>query len=108
MPSIMKPSQSLKILYALAFADGLALLALVFFAVPMKHLFDSPVFVSVLGPTHGFLFVSLVATLIYALKQRAVPSMLALKVFALALVPLGGFYADYLIKKHGQQVRSFQ
>jgi hypothetical protein len=34
----MKPSQSLKILYTLAFADGLALLALVFFAVPMKHL----------------------------------------------------------------------
>ena len=107
MPALMKPHRSLKILYALAFADGLALLALVFFAVPMKRLFDLPVFVSILGPIHGFLFLSLVASLIYALQQRAVPSMLALKVFVLALVPLGGFYADYLIKKHGQKTLMF-
>ena len=92
-----------KTLYALAFVDGVALLSLVLVAVPIKRLLDVPIFVSVLGPVHGVLFLSLLATLMYALAQRALPSGLALKVFALALVPLGGFYADRLIKQHSLQ-----
>jgi integral membrane protein len=92
-----------KTLYSLAFVDGVALLALVFVAVPLKRMLDLPVFVSILGPTHGVLFLSLIATVIYALIKRALPGVLALKIVVLAFVPLGGFYADHLIKKHSQQ-----
>ena len=92
-----------KTLYILAFVDGVALLTLVFVAVPIKRLLDEPVFVSILGPTHGALFLSLIVTVMVALSKRALPSALAIKIVILAFIPLGGFYADHLIKKHSQQ-----
>ena len=58
-----------KILYWLAFSDGLALLALVFVAVPFKYLLDQPLGVKVLGPLHGTLFLSLAVTTLAALGR---------------------------------------
>ena len=51
-----------KILYWLAFLDGLALLALLLVAVPLKYSMDFPLGVSLLGPLHGTLFLSLMLT----------------------------------------------
>ena len=103
MSKIANHRRLFKTLYTLAFVDGVALLSLVFVAVPIKRMLGEPVFVSILGPTHGALFLSLIATVIYALSKRALPSTLALKIVVLAFIPLGGFYADHLIKKHSQQ-----
>ena len=91
-----------KTLYTLAFLDGVALLMFVFVAVPLKRMLDLPIFVSILGPTHGVLFLSLIVTVVCALIKRALPAVLALKIVVLAFIPLGGFYADHLIKKHSQ------
>lgn len=103
MSKIVDHRRLFKTLYSLAFVDGVALLTLVFVAVPIKRMLGEPVFVSILGPTHGVLFLFLIATVIYALTRRALPSALALKIVVLAFIPLGGFYADHLIKKHSRQ-----
>ena len=58
-----------KILYWLAFSDGIALLALVFVAVPLKYLLDQPLGVKLLGPLHGTLFLSLAVTTLAALGR---------------------------------------
>ena len=88
-----------KILYWLAFSDGLALLALVFVAVPLKYLLDLPLGVKVLGPLHGALFISLALTTLAALYRGMLKPGLAALVFFGALVPLGAFYADYRLKR---------
>ncbi len=93
----------LNMIYGLAFTDGVALLGLVLIAVPLKRLAGWPILVSILGPIHGVLFISLVTILIYSVIKRVLPSLMAIKIILLAFIPLGGFYADYLIKKYIQQ-----
>lgn len=88
-----------KMLYWLAFSDGLALLALVFIAVPAKYVLDIPLGVRVLGPLHGALFVSLSLTLAAALFRGVVKPGLAALLFFGALVPLGAFYADHKLRQ---------
>ncbi|MGC9385795.1 MAG: DUF3817 domain-containing protein [Hydrogenovibrio sp.] len=90
---------NIKLLYWLAFLDGIALLLLVFVAVPIKYQLDWPYGVKVLGPLHGVLFISLTLTMLWAvLKKHIQPSLGALMFFA-ALIPLGAFYADHRLKK---------
>lgn len=88
-----------KALYWLAFSDGIALIALVFVAVPVKYLLDIPLGVKILGPVHGTLFISLALTMIIALFRRVLTPGLAALLFFGALVPLGAFYADYKLKQ---------
>lgn len=89
----------LKTLYWLAFADGIALLLLVFIAVPVKYNLGIPLGVTILGPIHGVLFLSLTLTTVTALiRGRLKPSLAAL-LFIGALIPLGAFYADYKLKQ---------
>ncbi len=88
-----------KILYWLAFCDGVALLALVFVAVPIKYLLDLPLGVKILGPVHGTLFVSLALTMFTAVSRGILKPGLAALLFFGALLPLGAFYADYKLKQ---------
>lgn len=88
-----------KALYWLAFADGLALLALVLVAVPVKYLLAIPLGVKLLGPVHGTLFISLTLTLLAALKRGVVRPRLAALLFFGALIPLGAFYADHKLRQ---------
>ena len=46
-----------RIIYWLAFMDGIALLALAGVAVPVKYMLDMPIGVKILGPIHGTLFI---------------------------------------------------
>ncbi|ENO90229.1 DUF3817 domain-containing protein [Thauera linaloolentis] len=88
-----------RLIYWLAFADGLALLALVAIAVPAKHLLDMPAGVSVLGPVHGALFISLALASLTALARGILRPGLALLLFLGALLPFGAFFADHRLKK---------
>ncbi|AZR82136.1 DUF3817 domain-containing protein [Thiomicrospira sp. S5] len=89
----------LKLLYWLALLDGIALLLLVFVAVPIKYQFDWPYAVKVLGPTHGVLFISLTLTMLTAVSKKLIRPGLGALIFVAALIPLGAFYADYRLKK---------
>jgi integral membrane protein len=88
-----------KTLYWLAFADGCALLMLVFVAVPVKYLLDFPLGVKLLGPIHGGLFISLTLTTVAALSRKVVKPGLAALLLIGALIPLGAFYADYRLRQ---------
>ncbi|MCR9183742.1 MAG: DUF3817 domain-containing protein, partial [Flavobacteriaceae bacterium] len=46
----------IKIFKVVAFWEGISLLLLLFFAMPLKYIWDLPVFVSVIGMAHGILF----------------------------------------------------
>lgn len=91
--------KTIKWLYWLAFFDGIALLALVAIGLPLKYVWEWPVLVKILGPTHGVLFISLTFTLLSALLQKLIKPGLAVIVFVGALIPGGAFYADYRMKK---------
>lgn len=96
-----------KRLYRLAMLDGFALLALVMIAVPLKRWADFPWAVKVLGPVHGALFLALTLTLVVAVSQQAIRKRLGALILVLAFIPLGAFYADYLLKK-SQQTEDLQ
>ena len=89
----------LKLVDRLAFADGAALLALLFVAVPVKYLFDQALGVRILGPLHGALFLSLGATTISALIRGALRPGLAIMLLIGALLPFGAFVADRKLRQ---------
>jgi integral membrane protein len=91
--------KTVKVLYWLAFLDGLALLGLVTVGMPLKYGMDWPLLVKILGPTHGVLFIALSLTLIAALSLNLIRPTLGAIVFFGALIPGGAFYADYRLKK---------
>lgn len=88
-----------KILYWLAFSDGIALLVLVFVAVPVKYLLDQPLGVKLLGPLHGVLFLSLATATVSALGRGILRPGLALLLLVGALLPLGAFFADHKLRQ---------
>ena len=88
-----------KILYWLAFSDGIALLALVFIAVPLKYVLDQPLGVKVLGPVHGALFLSLATAKLAALARGVLRPALALMLIVGAFLPLGAFLADHKLRQ---------
>lgn len=94
-----------KILYWLAFSDGLALLALVFVAVPVKYVLDLPIGVRLLGPLHGALFLSLAATTLSALGRGILRPGLAALLLGGALLPLGAFFADHQLRQAYPELR---
>ena len=88
-----------KILHALAFADGIALLALLFVAVPVKYMLDQPLGVKIIGPMHGALFLSLATATLSALARGILRPSLAFLLLIGALLPLGAFFADYKLRQ---------
>lgn len=88
-----------KVIYWLAFSDGLALLFLVFIAVPLKYVLDVPLGVKILGPIHGALFLSLTAATLTALGRGVLKPRLAAFLLIGALIPLGAFFADHKLKQ---------
>lgn len=89
----------LRLIHTLAFSDGMALLLLVFVAVPVKYLLQMPLGVKVLGPLHGALFLSLSFSTLLALGRGLIQPRLAALIFFGALIPLGAFLADHQLKK---------
>lgn len=87
----MMTSDGLRRLRILALVEGSSLLVLVGVAVPLKHLFDLPVAVKVLGPLHGIAFLAYVVALIDALGTRGLTGRRAGVALLAAVIPGGGF-----------------
>lgn len=88
-----------RIIHHLAFLDGLALLALVFVAVPLKYFLDLPLGVRILGPIHGTLFLSLMLASLSGVARGALRPGFAMLLFVGALLPLGAFFADARLRR---------
>jgi len=84
----------LKFFKIIAFLEGISLLLLFFFAMPIKYLMDDPRYVQHIGMAHGVLFVGYVV-LALMLKYSYRWSAKKLTIVLLASVlPFGTFYIE--------------
>lgn len=84
----------LKIFKITAFLEGVSLLLLIFFAMPMKYLMNDPIYVKHIGMAHGLLFVAYVVMALM-LKFEYNWSARKLTIILLASVlPFGTFYVE--------------
>jgi integral membrane protein len=72
-------------------AEGVSLLLLYFFAMPMKYIFNEPIYVKHIGMAHGLLFVLYVLFAIVLFYKKTI-NFKAFVIFnLLSLIPFG-FY----------------
>lgn len=78
----------------IALLEGLSLLALLFFAMPMKYIAGNPIYVKNIGMAHGILFILYIAFAIL-IKNEQKWSFKTLSVVCIAsMVPFGTFYIE--------------
>ena len=84
----------LKFFKIVAFLEGISLLLLFFFAMPMKYLLDDSLYVKHIGMAHGVLFIGYVV-LALMLKYEYNWTRKKLTIILLASVlPFGTFYVE--------------
>jgi integral membrane protein len=77
--------------------EGYSYLLLLFIAMPLKYLYNTPEYVRPMGSIHGVLFVAfmiLLALMFFKVKLSFKNSVLA---FLLSLVPFGTFFLKRLV-----------
>jgi integral membrane protein len=90
----------LGILRILGLLEGSSLIALIFIAMPLKYVFESPLAVQVVGPIHGVLFILFVLiSLTVSIAQGWSFWKTTWKVMLSSFVPFGTFYVDAKILK---------
>jgi integral membrane protein len=78
----------------IALLEGISLLALLFFAMPMKYIFGNPIFVKNIGMAHGVLFLLyIVFAVVLKIEQKW--EMKKFGIICLAsIIPFGTFYIE--------------
>lgn len=74
--------------------EGVSFLLLMLFAMPMKYLFDQPVYVKWIGWAHGILFMALGFQTLIAWRAGILRFATAFWVMVAALLPAGPFFMD--------------
>jgi integral membrane protein len=84
----------IKTFRSIALLEGLSLLALLFFAMPMKYFGGNDIYVKNIGMAHGILFIMYIAFAIL-LKNEQKWSFKTLLIICLAsIIPFGTFYVE--------------
>lgn len=89
----------LKHLSLMTLLEGASLIALVLIAVPLKHMADMPMAVSVIGPLHGAFYLWTMAVLGIVLFRRHLRVRDGSIVALAALIPFGGLLSHRLIRR---------
>jgi integral membrane protein len=77
-----------------ALLEGISLLLLLFFAMPMKYIFDDPIFVKNIGMAHGLLFIAYILLAII-IKEEKDWNWKTFGIICLAsIIPFGTFYVE--------------
>ena len=93
----------LKFFKNLAFVEGVSAILLFFFAMPMKYIFDNPIYVKHIGMAHGILFITYIIILIGSAIKMKMP-LWAIPAGVLgSLLPFGPFIFDHLLKNNLQK-----
>jgi len=79
--------------------EAASFLVLLFVAMPLKYLADSPLAVRVVGPIHGVLFLLFVALLLQVKTDRGWGGLRTLGFFVAALLPFGPFVVDGKLRR---------
>jgi integral membrane protein len=83
-----------KIFRGISILEGLSLLVLLCFAMPMKYILGDPEYVKHVGMAHGLLFVAYVLFAIMTKFELDWKPKTLLIVFAASVIPFGTFYID--------------
>ncbi len=90
----------------IAWVTGVGLIVLVLVAVPLKYFFGQPALASVVGVTHGFLYmIYIVCTLLLAERCRWRP-VDALVILAAGTIPFASFFAERRVTARVRERRS--
>lgn len=78
----------------LAITEGISAILLFFFAMPMKYIFDNPIFVKYIGMAHGILFTAyiVVATILKFTKKWNF--LKYIEICIASIPPFGTFYIE--------------
>lgn len=82
-----------------SFVEASTLLVLVFVAVPLKHLFDYPLAVRLMGPVHGAAFVAYAWSLITTVSGGGWSRGEIARLGLAAFIPFGGFLNAGLLRR---------
>ena len=78
----------------IALLEGISLLILIFFAMPMKYVIDEPVYVRVIGMIHGVLFIIYILWAILLKFKDNWEWSKFLWICVASVIPFGTFYID--------------
>ena len=87
----------LKIFKIVAIVEGISALLLFFFAMPMKYIFDNPIFVKHIGMAHGVFFTIYI---IFATILKFTQKWNVLKYLEICLASIPPFGTFYIEKKY--------
>lgn len=79
---------------SIALLEGLSLLGLLFFAMPMKYIGGDAIYVKNIGMAHGVLFMLYIAFAILIQKEQKWSFKTLMIICLASIVPLGTFYVE--------------
>ena len=88
----------LALLRLLAVIEGISLLVLLFIAMPLKYYYGNPEVVSVVGMTHGILFMLFVAYSSFVGQRMTWSDKFLFLVVLSSMIPFGMFVMDRKLK----------
>lgn len=90
----------IKFFKIIALLEGISLLLLLGFAMPMKYMFDLPVYVRVIGMAHGLLFIAYIVLAIMNKIEERWETKKFLIICAASVIPFGTFYIEKKYLNH--------
>lgn len=81
------------------FLEGLSFLLLLFMAMPMKYIWDNPLWVKYVGMGHGLLFILFLVILIVVCQRMKWSIHMFILGFIASILPFGPFVFDHKLKK---------
>lgn len=87
-----------------AFIEGLSYLILLFIAMPLKYIWDTPEAVRIVGMIHGILFILYIWILIRVWTDRNWPFSRATIAVVAALIPFGTMVFDPSLKREAESI----
>ncbi len=77
-----------------ALLEGSSLLLLLLFAMPMKYMFQEPIFVKTVGMAHGLLFIGYILMAIMLKMEQEWSFKKFLIICTASVIPFGTFYVE--------------
>jgi integral membrane protein len=84
----------LKMFKIVALLEGTSLLLLLFFAMPIKYIFQEPIFVKTVGMAHGLLFIGYILMAIMLKMEQIWNFKKFVIICSASVIPFGTFYVD--------------
>lgn len=84
---------------AVAIAEGISYVVLLFIAMPLKYMADMPEIVKYTGWVHGLLFMLYLLALIAVKSDRKWPMSKTIIAFIISILPFGAFFFDKSLRK---------